>query len=525
MIHAQRTLVVRCPDWPLSALGMTPADPAAVLAAGRVVAASAAARSAGVAVGQRRREAQARCPVVVVLERDEAAEARRFEAVAAALVGITPWVESCRPGTCTFGVRGPARLFGGEEALVRSTTGVVQAALDDTLGAGSHPGCRLGVADGPFAAGMASRLAGDGEAGAVVVPAGASAGFLAAQPVGVLDKPGLTDVLVRLGLATLGAFAALPVADVAGRFGAEGLAAHRLASGLDGRPLDLRPPPSDLTVAVELDPPADRIGLVAFAARSLAEALYDGLARRGLACTRVVVEAETEHGERLARRWRDEGTLGAAALADRVRWQLEGWLHGPPAIRPTSGLTSLTLVPDEVVPATGHQAGFWGGATAADERAGRALNRVVGLLGPGSVLVSEWRGGRDPAGQLVLVPFGPTGPVVPPTDGPPWPGVLPVPAPAAVHADPVPVEVLDADGRPLRVDGRGVLSAPPARIRSGEGRAVGVVAWAGPWPVDERWWDPLRHRRRVRLQLVADDGVARLLVLEAGSWRVAATYD
>ena len=84
MIHAQRTLVVRCPDWPLSALGMTPADPAAVLAAGRVVAASAAARSAGVAVGQRRREAQARCPVVVVLDRDEAAEARRFEAVAAA---------------------------------------------------------------------------------------------------------------------------------------------------------------------------------------------------------------------------------------------------------------------------------------------------------------------------------------------------------------------------------------------------------------------------------------------------------
>ncbi|HIM65562.1 MAG TPA: DNA polymerase Y family protein, partial [Acidimicrobiia bacterium] len=62
---------------------MTPADPAAVLAAGRVVAASAAARSAGVAVGQRRREAQARCPVVVVLERDEAAEARRFEVVAA----------------------------------------------------------------------------------------------------------------------------------------------------------------------------------------------------------------------------------------------------------------------------------------------------------------------------------------------------------------------------------------------------------------------------------------------------------
>jgi protein ImuB len=52
-----------------------------------------------------------------------------------------------------------------------------------------------------------------------------------------------------------------------------------------------------------------------------------------------------------------------------------------------------------------------------------------------------------------------------------------------------------------------------------------VVAWAGPWPVDERWWDPRRHRRRVRLQMVDGDGMARLLVLEAGAWKVAATYD
>ena len=60
--------------------------------------------------------------------------------------------------------------------------------------------------------------------------------------------------------------------------------------------------------------------------------------------TRLVVEAETEHGERLARCWRDEGVLGASALADRVRWQLEGWLHGPPAVRPTAGLVRLVLL-------------------------------------------------------------------------------------------------------------------------------------------------------------------------------------
>jgi len=87
------------------------------------------------------------------------------------------------------------------------------------------------------------------------------------------------------------------------------------------------------------------------------------------------------------------------------------------------------------------------------------------------------------------------------------------------------VEVVDADGHPVSVDGRGVVSAEPARVCQGVGAGVGVISWAGPWPVDERWWDPLRHSRRVSLQVVSDDGLARLLVLEGGSWRVAATYD
>ena len=52
-----RTLVVRCPDWSLTVLGVAPGDPALVLAAGRVAAASEAARAAGVVRGQRRRDA------------------------------------------------------------------------------------------------------------------------------------------------------------------------------------------------------------------------------------------------------------------------------------------------------------------------------------------------------------------------------------------------------------------------------------------------------------------------------------
>jgi protein ImuB len=52
-----------------------------------------------------------------------------------------------------------------------------------------------------------------------------------------------------------------------------------------------------------------------------------------------------------------------------------------------------------------------------------------------------------------------------------------------------------------------------------------IVAWSGPWPVDERWWDDAGHRRHARFQVVTDDGVARLVTIEGGRWRLAAVYD
>ena len=63
-----RTLVVLGRDWPVVAAGVAPDEPAAVLRANRVTACSPAARRDGVVVGQRRREAQSRCPGLVVLE-------------------------------------------------------------------------------------------------------------------------------------------------------------------------------------------------------------------------------------------------------------------------------------------------------------------------------------------------------------------------------------------------------------------------------------------------------------------------
>ena len=71
-----RTLVVWCPDWPVTAAGFTAADPVAVLSANRVVACSAAARADGVRRGLRRRQAEARSPGMKVVAHDPGRDGR-----------------------------------------------------------------------------------------------------------------------------------------------------------------------------------------------------------------------------------------------------------------------------------------------------------------------------------------------------------------------------------------------------------------------------------------------------------------
>lgn len=530
-----RTVVVVCPDWPVVAAGAPPGAPAAVLHANRVVATSPAARTDGVTVGQRRREAQRVCPELLLLTHDPDRDARAFEPLLQVLDDLTHRVELTRPGRATFGARGPTRYHGGEEAVARRAAALVTACLGDRIGVAGPPG--VGVADGRFAATLAA-LQATRTSAPIVVPTGASAAFCAPHPVATLadelgDLPSsggrsCVELLPRLGLHTLGQVAALARADLAGRFGAEGARAHQLASAGDDDPPDAHPAPPELAVDLELDPPAEQVEQLAFAAKQLADRLHTELTSRGLACTRVVVAAESEHGEHHRRAWRAEGALTPAAIAERARWQLDGWLQSPGA--PTAGITLLRLVPEQVVPYQGRQLGFWGGQTQADERAARGMARLSALCGTDAVLVPEWRGGRGPD-PLALVPADTTDParrperVIPPPGSGPWPGRLPSPSPVVVLAAPEPATMLDADGHPVTVSGRGEASAAPARL-SMDGRAwLAITGWAGPWLYDERWWDTAERRRRARFQVLTDDGRAHLLVIEFGQWWREASYD
>ena len=588
---AARTMVVWCPDWPVVAATRTGAasadEPVAVLRANRVIAASPSARSAGVRRAMRRREAQSRCPDLVTVDDDPGRDARAFEPVAALVDTFTPRIEIVRPGLCQFPTKGPSRYFGGDEALARAIT--------DRLAEGRVE-ARIGVADGPFAAALAARGSASGSQAGIVAPRTTPA-FLAVHAItalvaveggravtraarstrrsssseatdaDALALVDLVDLLQRLGIRTLGDFAGLAVGDVLARFGPVGERAWRLATGLEARPPVTRVPPPDLLVQAELDPPVERVDTAAFVAKGLAEELHDRLATHGLACTRISIEAETVHGEHLARLWRHEragaaGGLTPAALADRVRWQLDGWLQSQlqshlagdagdavaaRAERCTGGIVLLRLVPDEVEADTGRQLGLWGGVAAADERAARAFARVQGLLGPDAVTIAVPTGGRRPGDLVTHIPWGDQR-VVPPTASQPWPGGLPRPLPSVVHPLPLPAEIFDAAGAVVRVSGRGEPSGAPARlvlstpgrpavsssrvpssrVPRSPGRSAGneeeIVGWGGPWLLDERWWDPIAHHRQARLQILTASGRAHVAVLEGGSWWIEASY-
>jgi len=523
-------------DWPAvaaaAAAGLKPTAPVAVTLANRVIACSASARSVGVRRGLRRRESQARCPDLHVVTADPARDARHFEDITAAVDDLVPRAEVLRPGLLVLSVRGAARYFGSEQAAA-------ERLVDAVAAAGAE--CQVGIADQLPTAVFAAR------AGRIVEP-GEDAPFLSALSIRQLAAepslaaPGrddLADLLWRMGIRNIGQFAALSRSDVASRFGADAVAAHQFARGEPARGPSGREPDQELDAVMDCDPPIDRVDAAAFAGRSLAGILHRSLESSGVGCTRLAIHAITANGEELERVWRCAEPLTEDATADRVRWQLDGWLNrrnpvrragakrpGDQYDRPTAPVTVIRLCPVELVSAEALQLPLWGGIGEEDRlRARRALVRVQGLLGPEAVQVPVLSGGRGVAERITFTPLGDE--QVPRADpGQPWPGQLPEPSPTVLLDDPV--ELFDAGGNPVRVTGRGLFSADPSRLVT-PARDGRLAWWAGPWPVDERWWDPelAKVGRTARAQVLLDGQAGRALLLcyRQRRWYVEGIYE
>lgn len=504
-----RCLVLWFPDWPVTAWRLAEDAPTsgavAVVEANQVVACSTEARAEGVRQGQRRREAQSRCPQLTVVGADHGRDEREFAPLVTMVEQVAPGVQPIRPGLCAVLVRGPARYYGGErQAAAVLLAGIGELGID---------GGRAGVADGIFTAEQAARDADP----ILVVPPGAAADYLAPLPVGRLGDDELSSLLPRLGIRRLGDFAAMDAGQVRDRFGDRGVRLHDLAGGRDSRPVTPRIPPPELVRQVDFEPPLALAEQVAFSVRATAEEFVTGLAAQHLVCTEVRVTLLAEEGEHCERVWLHPSCFDAAAVVDRVRWQLQasaGSVIG-------SGVVRARLEPVAVDAVAHHAPGLFGAGT--DEKVHHVLSRVQAMLGHEGVLTPAVGGGRWLAQRQVLVPWGDRT-ILRQSPDRPWPGSLPDPLPATVFPQRRRVEVRDADGVAVGLDDRLLLTGTPAVLKVGAAR-LQLAGWAGPWPVTERGWDPGRASSGCRFQVADDTGGAWLLVLDTDGWWAEGRYD
>lgn len=582
--HNRRVAVLWFPDWPVyvqaQSRGWDVLAPAAVIADYRVLACNAAARSQGIRIGMKQRHALAAYPQLNVAVDDPARQASVHEDVLAALQDVSAVVETLRPGLLAFPVDALARYYGDEASAVEK---LLDAA------ARIHADCMAGVADDLVSAVWAARL---GKS----ISVGGSAEFISELPISVLSiepelraPAHLSATLQQLGLRTMRDFAELPRADVAARFGQEAVEWHRIASGQVDREVAPRRHREDLELRYETDEPIARTETAAFIARHVATALHNKLFAAGEACLRLAVRAYLEPpvgytGPTVIERlWRCREPLSEQDTAQRVRWQLDGWLTRLRAgagtvggaagavdeadwADNTVGVTCIELVPVETVPAGRLAAPLWGGPDEGIRAARAAAGRAQALIGMNRVLRPIHRGGRAVARRIATVPYGEDDPeavTALPTrqwEGqllPPLPGLIGSPTsandssgasgrnpsernPSAAHPA-ARLALLDCHGDAVYVTGRGLMSSPPETLRWGA-RRLRITGWAGPWPVDEHWWT--EGKRYARLQIAAREetrvdshggprsrpreGTAKdhafLLVCKGKQWRIEATY-
>lgn len=492
------------PDWPIQAARLEGIGPSPMAIAGnhRILVCDARARRAGIRRGMRVRRARALCPELQIAEDSLERAGRMFEPIAAGLDEVASSVEVLRPGLVLIDAQAAGRYHGGEGR-----------AAELLIDAAAHRGVDAlpGIADEIATAVLAARV------GAVVAPDG-SADWLAGQPLALLTAeislgcdPGVVDALHQLGLHTLGEFAALPLTAVSTRFGNAGHHCHRIATGAPDRWVAPELPAMDLSVSLTPEEPVERVDTATFMARTLAARLHQQLKDAALVCLRLRVTAELVGGQRLERIWRTREALSEQATADRVRWQLDGWL----AAGGSGGIVTLTLDPVEVSAPDKHAELWRSGSDREDVK--RVVNRVQSTLGIDAVLRPRSAGGRGVAERIDFIPYGED--AGEPEKGS-WPGRIPGPLPARLHIG-AGVSLVDRAGKPVIVTAEALLSGRPAVLGCGGG-TFEVQGWAGPWPVDT-------HRQRcARLQVVGqavgeEMPRAWLLIWERG-WQVEAEY-
>jgi protein ImuB len=438
----------------------------------RVVAANAAARTAGVREGMLLSAALALSPGIVQQPRDIAAEEEALAQLATFVLAFTPAV-SLADGALLAEIGGSLRLFGGEAKLAQALEdGVRERGFD----------VRLGLAPTPLAALALAR------AGLRSVPAGDDlARALAALPLAHfdLDEAALAT-LASAGVRTFGEADALPRAGLARRFGRATVHALDRAAGRVPDPRTAYVPPPQFAAKLELPAPVQEVEALAFAVHRLVQELAAWLLARGLGATTLILALS--HERALVRTLESPVSEVRFALASpsRTPAHLSHVMRERLArLALPAPVAGLALATEAVAPLAGRNLALLPGSEAEAPEV-PLVDRLRARLGEDAVRLVVPRADHRPEHAM----RAPTLTGEAPRTAPAAPPGADAPRPVWLLAQPQPLAAL-LETQPW------VLREGPERIESGwwDGRDVRRDYFVAESPAGEVAWIYRDHRR------------------------------
>ena len=276
-----------------------------------------------------------------------------------------PAVEQAQPGGLYLDLRS---LEGQDDEALAICHGLGEA-IDREL----RLPATAGIAVNKFSAEVASLSIGPSRV--LVLTAGTERAFLGGFPVAVLPVGDEMQRRLQLfGLRWLEQFARLPPAAVLAQFGWEGQRAHRLARGLDDRPLVPGRGERREQASQQFEPPLDNLETLLAAASRLMDALAQRLDAAWLRAGRLALEVECADGAALtAGRTLAEATVDAGRLARLAETLLR-------SLRYSDRIEALAVTLSDLSAPSLHQLSLWHDP---QEQAAEAhLRRLAARYGP-----------------------------------------------------------------------------------------------------------------------------------------------
>lgn len=461
----------------------------------------------GISSGMTVVQAKNVCPELCVLIKDAKKEQHRFDELLRELQRFSPFIEEANPGIAYLDVSGFKRTYPQEKDLAEKLISFVKFQ--------GYP-VRAGVADNKFTSLVGASISENYSY--TIVPEGKEKEFLQSQSIQLLPiGQDLYEKFYRLGIKTMEQFAILPDQEVAERFGSEGIQLLKLARGQDDEPFEPKRFDEKENQVRDLESPLEtEIGIL-FYVNSILKRQLNDLARKGLACEKVLVILKTEDNNEIPIHLSvAQETNRLKTFIDMLRLELEKIILPAP-------VKEIQVKIQGASPLSPEQLSFY--QKRKPDLLSSKIVQLKRILGNGNILFPQIISSHKPEGKFQLVPYTSEKERSPKRD------------PKKKSSEETLIDPSDSsfDFSQNSTSGLRLYNPPkPATVRTENGLINFVIAdfWygevirqTGPWEILGEWWSEGYNRRYFEIEL--SEGEQYLIFFEDSSqkWFLQGIFD